>query len=282
MTAPRLIDYHLHTSVTVDGKMDEGQVCTQAQILGLKEIAFTNHAMLTEPDYTISHSDFVKHWKNIQECQQKYPDLTIRLGLEIDFYEGREDEVSVDIQHYENLIGRPFDLVLGAVHHLNGVFFSSQAYAPDLYHKHETVKLYQEYFALATRAVQSRLFDVMAHPDLIKKFTGELSPPVPFEQYQVAVEPYIDALLDCNVGIEINTKGFKQGVGEAYPSDDLLGLYLTRARMRGQEPVITLGSDAHTVADVGMHLIDGVKTLQKAGLNSIMSYVKHKPTPFLL
>ena len=168
------------------------------------------------------------------------------------------------------------------MHHLNGVYFTSQIYAPDLYNHHEIEKLYQDYFTLATRAVQSRLFDVMAHPDLIKKYTGVLSPPVPFEQYRVAVESYVDALLGCDVGIEVNTKGFKQMGGEAYPSTGLLELYLSGARTQGKQPIITLGSDAHDIAGVGTHLIDGVKILQKYGQKSIMSFEKRKPTPFLL
>ncbi|MGA9398889.1 MAG: histidinol-phosphatase HisJ family protein [Anaerolineaceae bacterium] len=279
---PRLMDYHLHTKVTIDGKMTEDEVCERALLMDIQEIAFTNHAMLTEPDYTISHADFVRHWENIQTCRQHYPQLTIRLGLEIDYYEGREEEVATDIRQYEALIDQPFDLILGAVHHLNGVYFSSQIYAPDLYNHHGIEKLYQDYFRLATRAVQSRLFDVMAHPDLIKKYTGILSPPVPFEQYRVAAGSYVDALLDCNVGIEVNTKGLKQVGGEAYPSNGLLELYLSRAGTQGRQPIITLGSDAHDIAGVGTHLIDGVKMLQKYGQKSIMSFEKRVPTPFLL
>jgi len=276
------MDYHLHTKVTIDGKMTEDEVCERALLMDIKEIAFTNHAMLTEPDYTISHADFVRHWENIQTCRKRYPQLTIRLGLEIDYYEGREEDVATDIQQYEALIGQPFDLILGAVHHLNGVFFSSKNYAAELYTNHEIVALYYDYFSLATKAVKSDLFDVMAHPDLIKKYTGELSLPVPFERYRVAAESYVDALLDCDVGIEVNTKGFKQGGGDAYPSNDLLELYLSRARNQGKQPIITLGSDAHDIAGVGTHLIDGVKILQKFGQNSIMSFEKRKPTSFLL
>ncbi len=49
-----LIDYHMHSAVTVDGRMSEAQACERAVLLGIREIAFTNHVMLTEPKYAVS------------------------------------------------------------------------------------------------------------------------------------------------------------------------------------------------------------------------------------
>jgi histidinol-phosphatase (PHP family) len=256
--------------------MTEDQACQQAIHMGMYEIAFTNHSMLTEPDYTISQEAFVNHWVQIQACQRNYPELTIRLGLEMDYYEGRENEVRDSIETYESSIGRPFDVILGAVHHLNDLFFSSKEYAIELFQKYEIAPLYHDYFALATKAVQSGLFDVMAHPDLIKKFMGELSPCVPFEQYSQAAEAYADALIACDVGIEVNTKRFKERGRECFPSEELLKLYISKAKAQGKEPVITLGSDAHKVSDVGKYVIDGAKILQKMGHNAIASFVKRK------
>lgn len=278
MKTHQMIDYHLHTSVTIDGKMSEAQACERAMLLGIREIAFTNHIMHTEPDYTVLPAAFVEHWERVQVCQDRYPELAIRLGLEIDYYEGREAEIAATIEQYEAAVGRPVDLVLGSVHHLNGVFFSNKTEAPLLYKSKDIASLYFDYFSLATKAIQSRLFDVMAHPDLIKKYTGVLSPRLPFEQYRDAVEPYIDSLLTYRVGLEINTKGFKLKVGEAYPSNELLGLYLSKAKALGKEPVITLGSDAHKVDDVGEFIPEGASMLFEMGQKTVMSFEKHMPT----
>ncbi len=272
----------MHTAVTVDGKMTEAQACERAITLGLQEIAFTNHAMLTEPDYTMSAEALLNHWEQIQVCQQQYPQLKIRLGLEMDYYEGREDEIQSAIQKYENLIGHRFDLVLGAVHHLRGVFFSSKKRAPELYNDREIVTLYHDYFAMLTKAVASRLFDVMAHPDLIKKYTGELSPRVPFDAYRAAVASFIDALLGSGVGIEINTKGLKLQVGEFYPSAEFLALYVAQAQARGIKPIVTIGSDAHKIEDVGARIPEGAMAIQRAGCATITLFENRKPIALLL
>lgn len=283
MSRRGLVDYHIHTAVTVDAHMTEAEACQRASALGLREIAFTNHSMLTEPDYTMSPEELVDHWAQIQVCQQSYPELAIRLGLELDYYEGREDEIGAAIQRYENLIGRRFDFVLGAVHHLRGVFFSSSRHAPALFnHQEEVEAIYQDFFVLMARAARSGLFDVMAHPDVIKKHAGKLHPPVPFDRCRAPVENLINALLDCGVGIEVNTKGLKLSVGEIYPSDQFLSLYLSEAKARGVEPIITLGSDAHRVEDVGARLSEGVMALQRAGHETITLFERRERFAFRL
>jgi len=276
MSLQGLVDYHLHTAVTVDADMTEAEACQRAVALGLREIAFTNHVMLRYPDYTISPPELVEHWTQIQICQQRYPELTIRLGLEVDYYEGEEDEIASTIQRYEDLIGRGFDLILGGAHYLNGVRFSSTNQASALFKDQEVEPIYHDYFALMTKAVRSGLFDVMAHPDLIKKYTGELHPPVPFDRYRAPVEAFIVSLLEAEVGIEVNPSGLRRPVAEIYPSDELLSLYLSEAKARGAEPIITLGSDAHQLERVGERLGEGVMALQRVGHNTITLFEKRE------
>ena len=50
MSLQGLVGYHLHTVVTVDANMTEAEACQRAVALGLREIAFTNHVMLAQPD----------------------------------------------------------------------------------------------------------------------------------------------------------------------------------------------------------------------------------------
>jgi histidinol-phosphatase (PHP family) len=272
-----MIDSHLHTAVTIDGKMSEAQACERAAQLGMRAITFTNHHMLTEPEYTVSLVDFMEHWRRIQVCQKLYPTLDIRLGLEVDYYEGREAEIRASVEEYERVIGRPVDLVLGAVHHLDGFFFSNKKEAPLFYKNREIGELYHDYFIMATKAAQSCLFDVMAHPDLIKKFVDTFAARLPFEQYRDVVEPYLKTLLTCGIGLEVNTKGFSLKVPEAYPAEEILKLYLSKAKELGKEPILTIGSDAHKVEDVGKCLSEGAGLLAKFGQGTVMSFEQRRP-----
>ena len=122
----------------------------------------------------------------------------------------------------------------------------------------------------------------MAHPDLIKKYTGELHPPVPFDRYRAPVEAFIVSLLEAEVGIEVNPSGLRRPVAEIYPSDELLSLYLSEAKARGAEPIITLGSDAHQLERVGERLCEGVMALQRVGHNTITLFEKRERRALML
>ena len=271
-----LVDYHLHTAVTVDADMTEAEACQRAVALGLREIAFTNHVMLAQPDYIMLPQELVDHWAKIQVCQQRYPELSIRLGLEMDYYEGREDDIATTIQRYEGLIGRRFDFILGAVHHLNGVFFGPTRNASVLFDHQEAESIYHDYFGVMAKAVRSGLFDAMAHPDLIKKSAGKFHPPVPFERYRAPTEAFIQSLLEAEVGIEVNPSGLRRPVAEIYPSHQLLSTHISEAPAHGIEPIITLGSDAHQLERVGEYLGEGVTALQRAGHDTVTLFERRE------
>ncbi|NJD60575.1 MAG: hypothetical protein C3F13_00405 [Anaerolineales bacterium] len=280
MALAKHMDYHLHTAVTVDGNMSELEACERAMALGIQEIAFTNHVMLNQSDYLIAPDAFIRHWENIQACQARYPNIRIRLGIEMDYYPGREGEIRKKIQFYEGLINRSFDLVLGSIHDIHGGFFSNKAVAVGFFEMRDLVTTYREYYQLAACAAQSKLFDIMAHPDLIKKYTYLLTSPVPWESYADQIEAYIKELISNGVGIEINTKGLKLPVQETYPSDQFLERYLARAKELGNDPIITVGSDAHKAQDVGYGISGVIQTLQKYQVSMLTSFSHREKSAF--
>jgi histidinol-phosphatase (PHP family) len=278
----RLMDYHLHTAVTIDGNMSEIEACKRALEIGIQEIAFTNHVMLNQPDYLISQESFIKHWESIQVCKERYPQLQIRLGIEMDYYPNQDADIKAKIQFYEGLIGQPFDFILGSVHDIRGGFFSNKTKAINFFKDCDIVSIYHEYFKLAAQSAESHLFDIIAHPDLIKKFTYQLTPPLPFESYKSSVEPFITALISYGVGIEVNSKGLQLPVKETYPSREFLKLYLSKVNSLGAEPIITVGSDAHRVGELGFGIIEMIDTLKELHVNSLVSFNRREKSPFAI
>lgn len=282
MESPRRMDYHLHTAVTIDGNMSEVEACTRALDIGIQEIAFTNHVMLNQPDYLITPESFLKHWESIQVCKARYPQLQIRLGIEMDYYPNQEADIGAKIQFYERLIGQPFDIILGSVHDIGGGFFSNKTKAVDFFKDRDIVPIFHEYFELATQAAESHLFDIIAHPDLIKKYTYHLTPPLPFESYKSSVDAFIAALISCGVGIEVNSKGLKLAVKETYPSREFLELYLSKVNSMGADPIITVGSDAHRVGELGFGINEMIQTLKELQVNTLVSFKRREKSPFAI
>ena len=60
------------------------------------------------------------------------------------------------------------------------------------------------------------MFDIMAHPDLVKVWGGDA--PVPSGDLRRYYEPAIEGFLEGGVAVEVSTAGLRKPVGEIYPS----------------------------------------------------------------
>lgn len=279
MTGGRLVDYHLHTSTSTDGHATVEEYCAQASALGLEEIAITNHMNLREGDYHLTPETMVGVGEEIERCRRSYPDLTVRLGIEVDYFDDLEDAIAVVLPAYAEALGRSIDFVMGSVHVLRGVRFASKKHAHELLVGADPLPIYREYFALMVRAVKASLFDVMAHPDLIKRFSGQHTPPVPYEAYRQEVASLIDTLVASDIGIEVNVKGLEHPVGEIYPSAEFLSDYVGSARAAGSEPVILLGTDAHRPEKLGVNLEVGADLLRSVGVDELTTFDQGRRIP---
>lgn len=74
-----------------------------------------------------------------------------------------------------------------------------------------------------------------------------------------------------NIGIEVNTSGFRNKVGKPYPSIEVLQLYKS---IRGQ--IITIGSDSHDVDNIGNNYFSVIKILNEIGFKYIYKYRNRK------
>ena len=75
------------------------------------------------------------------------------------------------------------------------------------------------------------------------------------------------------VALELNTAGLRR-INEFYPSPDIMEI----AR-DAKITHITIGSDAHTVEDLGKGISQGINYLKSFGFNTIYRFDKRKPIP---
>jgi histidinol-phosphatase (PHP family) len=158
---------------------------------------------------------------------------------------------------------------MGAVHDIYGGFFSNKEVVLQFFKDRDLVSTFQAYFELEKQATQSHLFDIMAHPELIKKYAYQIYPPVAFELYREEVERLISKMVHSDVGIEINTKGIKLPVQGTYPSAEFLELYLSQCKACGKGPIITVGSDAHKIDDLGFGITEVFVWLRRLKVSNV-------------
>lgn len=184
--------------------------------------------------------------------------LPVKVSIEVDYIPKQEETTRAILDRY------PWDYVLGSVHWLGrwGIDYSPESGWPD-----RTVdEAYRQYFRTLQSAARSGLFQVLAHPDLIKKFghrpTGDIAP---------LLDETVDVIAQAGVAIEISTAGLRKPVSELYPSD----AFLERCYRHGVP--ITLASDAHDPSEVGYEFDAAVRTATECGYREITCFLDRQP-----
>jgi len=90
--------------------------------------------------------------------------------------------------------------------------------------------------------VRSGLFDILAHPDLVKVWGR--SRPGPADP-RVYYEPAVEAIAESGIAVEISTAGLRKPVGEIYPAPAFAEMCAEAGAS------FALSSDAHTPQHVG-------------------------------
>jgi histidinol-phosphatase (PHP family) len=178
----------------------------------------------------------------------------LRLGIEADLVPGAEDRVA-------NLLeARDFDYVIGSIHFLGDLAVDHPDYDAwrGLGDPDAVWRLYFEHLAEAAR---SGLFDVLAHPDLVKVW-GE-GRPQPEREPRAYYEAAVEAMAESGVAVELSTAGLRKPVGELYPSRELAELCVEAG------VPFSLSSDAHEPGDIGHEYGRAVEFLREIGVEEI-------------
>lgn len=217
----------------------------------------------------IGFADHDHYWENlnfhlIREVAGEYPELQVRVGLEVDYREEAEELIKERVNAY------PFDYVIGSVHQIGGWFFDF----PGEEAKHlmrNPDELYQEYFACVEKAASSGFFQSIGHLDLIKIF--KIRPKTDVRKLAVRA---LEAIKDYGLAVEINTNGRYKPVQEFYPEFKLM------QKVHEMEIPITLGSDAHESGTVGRDIPEACELLKSIGVRDVLGFTQRKKEPFLL
>lgn len=251
------LDYHMHTRLT-DGFGEPREYARLAVERGLDEICCTDHAPFEnrETDWTMKKSDLATYVGWVREAQREFPQLSIKLGLEVDYVPGCERWVRELAAMY------PWDFFLGSVHHIGA--FPIDRSAEDWQGQDVGVRWCQ-YFALWSAAAATGLYDSMAHPDLPKKFNFRPAfDPTPLYREALA------AVAQANVAIEISTGGLRKPCGEIYPSESFLRI------AREFNIPITIGSDAHRPEETGADLDQAISFAKRCGYQQVCRFTQRR------
>ena len=257
-----MIDYHLHGNFSGHGKGDLAEYVEAALAKGFTEIGFSDHLpKVVDPDpyHAMLEENLPRYVERVLSLQTAYRDrITIKLGIEADYFLGYESETRRLVEAY------PFDYILGALHFLGDWHFTSKQ-GLGRYEREDPAEAFPKYFELLERMIETGLFDVVAHPDALRR--GAFQPVCAMEEEHRRIARL---LARRGMAIELNTAGIRRGVGSVYPDPSFLA-----ACVEERVP-ITLGSDAHAPTDVGRDYEAAFRLLADLGVFEVATYEKRR------
>ena len=244
-------DYHMHTPLCRHAAGEPMEYARHAVELGLTEIGFSDHSPMPRDDFDdwrMRDRQLDEYVAKVQLAQTTFPQLTIRLALEVDFLPGHEDWIrQLATRH-------PWDYFIGSVHYVSETWDIDNPAKLSEWKKRDAFEVWQIYFDRLAQAAESKLFDIIGHADLPKKFGIR-----PAQNCQPLYEKFLDAAAQAGCAIELNTAGLRKDCKEIYPCARLLELAYNK------HVPITFGSDAHAPAEVGMNFAEAVALARSVG-----------------
>jgi histidinol-phosphatase (PHP family) len=270
--APVLTDYHLHLRPDdLDASADEyyseanfQRYRASANERGIAELGVSEHIYRFEQALDIwQHPFWVPFAQDDLDayCTFVRERTDLRLGIEADFVAGAEDRI-------ENLLAaRDFDYVVGSVHFIRDGAVDMDDYS--VWDSGRSVEqIWQRYFQTIGEAARSGLFDVLAHPDLVKVWGGER--PLPEGDLRRYYELAIDGIAESGIAVEVSTAGLRKRVQELYPAPAFLEMCL-----QAGAPV-ALSSDAHRPEDVGAGYDRALEMLEQLGIGELSVFERRQ------
>ena len=185
----------------------------------------------------------------------------LRLGIEADFVPGREDRMA------SLLDGRDWDYVVGSVHFLRDRSLDTEEYS--VWGAGESPeRVWRRYFETVAESARSGLYDIVAHPDLVKVWGT--SAPRPEGDLRRYYEPAVEAFAESGVAVELSTAGWRKPAAEQYPSRPFLEMLVDAGCP------LALSSDAHVPDQLGFEYERAVDLLGELGVTEIAVFERRE------
>lgn len=258
-------DCHMHTNFSADSEAAPREMVEGAIAKGLDMICFTDHE---DKDYPVQYDSFTfdkeDYFKTMRALQDEYQDrIEIRIGVEI----GLQPHLNTYYKEYIN--AHPFDFVIGSLHLIHGM----DPYHGGLFLEKSDADAYREAFEAMLECVQKvDDFDVLGHIDYVVRYGKHQADEYSYRTFAPDIDEILKEIIRRGKGIELNTAGFKYGLGFCHPHPDVIKRY----RELGGE-IITIGADGHKPEHIAYNFKVVNDTLKQCGFKYYTEFKERKP-----
>jgi histidinol-phosphatase (PHP family) len=271
-----LTDYHLHLRPDeADATPERFYTAANAERYrlsaseqGIAELGVSEHIYRFRQALELWRHPFWERYAvdDIDEyCGFVRGETDLRLGIEADFVAGAEDRTASLLEN------RDFDYVVGSVHFIRdgAVDMDDFGVWDPRRPERSAENVWSRYFETVAESARSGLFDIIAHPDLVKYWGSARPERIPARDLRFYYEPAVEAFAEAGVAVEVSTAGLRKPAGEIYPARPFLEMCVEAGLP------LALSSDAHYPADVGAGYEQALELLGELGVQEL-SVFEHR------
>ena len=290
---PILYDTHMHSSFSTDSRAPMSDMVRNAAGLGLNGIIITEHL---DPDFPADY------FPDDPDAFQADPDAVLKKVMELrdlirkeaaaaaDSGSGRSvSENSILAQfrigfgielgmqpHLGPLLDSiassyPFEFIIASQHLVRG---RDPFYAEEWKGSTTEAMITRYYEEMLTCLQSMRQWDTLGHLDYVIRYIPDRGP-VPYdsmEKHPDLVDAILTHVIRSGKSLEVNTAGYKYGLGQPHPAPSVLKRY----RELGGT-LITIGADAHAPQHIAFDFEKARLLLLSLGFRSYTVYEQRNP-----
>lgn len=244
-----LFDSHMHTCFSTDSEMIIDEAVARGRQLNIG-ITITEHMDISYPGPLAFIFDVDQYFAEYK----KYRGDSVLLGIEVGMRSDCLDENCHLVESY------PFDYVIGSVHVVDNI----DIYTPEFYQGRNKQDVYRQYFDAMKECVTC--YDgihSLGHIDYIARYARFADPEIYYREFKEHIDEILTILARKGKALEINTRRLSSK--EAI--EILMPIYKRFYEVGGR--LVTIGSDAHRVTEIGRGLAEGSEIADRTQLKVV-------------
>ena len=295
-----LCDCHLHTCFSGDSETPVRDQLDRAIALGMQAVCITDHHDWDAPNEKGEMGDrflldFPRYIPALREIREEYRGkIDMGIGVEL----GLQLHARQDTENVMRLYGDAFDFIIGSIHFVDHYdVYYPQWFAMDVSESRSDERYihasrhipsreeaeavtpekeaarYRHFFEVTLKRLEAYdCFDTLGHLDFVVRYGPNRNRFYDFKTYGDIISAILELLIRKDKALEVNTGGFKYGLGHPNPCEDVLKRY---RELGGR--LLTVGSDAHVPGFVGYEFDRTAELLKEIGFREYALYRKRVP-----
>lgn len=265
-----MYDLHIHSNNSHDSNQSLDEICMTAIEKGLKGIAICDHDDVCFSKELNTPLHIKKCIEDVKNARKKYGDkIKILQGVEMAEYltDPEEGEKTLSLCNY--------DVILGSVHTVCFDEFTDSYSRIDFSNitKERILTFMNLYFDKMLEMTEKTDFDILTHINCPMRYiNGKYNRNINIMEFKSKISEILELIIKKDIALEINTSGYSPNMDGLMPNKEIISLYKD---LGGK--LISLGSDAHAVQNIGKGFNETSEFLITEGFRSYVYFEDRKP-----